>query len=44
MPNRVDLLFYSQSVCIKPASCVDLLDVFCIASSICVNRQLLLVI
>ena len=44
MPNRVDLLFYSQSVCIMPTSCADLLDVFSIVSSICVNRQLLFVI
>ena len=44
MNNRMDLLFSSQSVCVKPASCNDLLDVFCIASSICVNRHLLSVI
>lgn len=31
VPNRVDLLFFSQSVCIKPTSCADLLDMFCIA-------------
>ena len=31
--NRMDLLFSSQSVCSKPASCADLLDVFCIVSS-----------
>ena len=44
VPNRVDLLFSSQSVCIMPASCADLLDVFCIVSSICVNHNLLSVI
>ena len=37
--NRMDLLFSSQSVCSKPASCADLLDVFFIVSSICANRQ-----
>ena len=42
--NRMDLLFSSQSFCIKPASCADLLDMFCIALSICANRQLLSVI
>ena len=44
MHNRMDLLFSSQSFCIKPASCADLLDMFCIALSICANRQLLSVI
>ena len=44
MPNRVDLLFYSKSVCAKTASCADLLDMFSIVSSICANRHLLLVI
>ena len=44
VPNRMDLLFSSQSFCSKHASCADLLDVFCIASSIWVNRQLLSVI
>ena len=44
MPNRADLLFFSQSVCIKPTSCTDLLDTFSIASSNYVNRLLLFVI
>ena len=44
VPNRVDFPFSSQSVCIKPASYADLLDMFCIVSSICDNRQLLYVI
>lgn len=44
VPNRMDLPFSSQSVCIIPTSCTDLLDIFCIASSICANRQLLSVI
>ena len=44
VPNRVDLLFSSESICIMPASCADLLDVFCIVSSIWANRQLLFVI
>lgn len=44
VPNRMDLPFSSQSVCVKPASYADLLDVFCIASSVLVNRQLLSVI
>lgn len=44
VPNRMDLPFCSQSVCIMPTSCTDLLDMFCIASSIWVNRQLLSVI
>ena len=44
VPNRADFPFYSQSICIMPASCSDLLDVFCIASSLWVNRQLLFTI
>ena len=44
VPNRVDLLFSSQSVCVKPAICADLLDMFSIVSSTLVNLKLLLVI